>query len=115
MLFGLAAGATDSSLIAEFGMVATAISISVLGILIYGPDMLMSGAATVDAVPPAQIARALGIVNGIGSLGQLISAYVVTLIVSRFGRDQLFTFFVGCSVAASGLMTLRWNKGLEKS
>ena len=50
--------------------------------------MLMSGAATVDAVPPAQVARALGIVHGIGSLGQLISAYVVALIVS-LGRDQL--------------------------
>lgn len=115
MLFGLAAALLIHPVIAEFGMVATAISISVLGILIYGPDMLMSGAATVDAVPPAQVARALGIVNGIGSLGQLISAYVVALIVSRFGWDQLFTFFVGCSVAAGGLLTLRWNKGLEKS
>jgi sugar phosphate permease len=115
MLFGLAAALLIHPVIAEFGMAATAVSISLLGILIYGPDMLMSGAATVDAVPPAQVARALGIVNGIGSLGQLISAYVVALIVSRFGWDQLFTFFVGCSVAAGGLLTLRWNKGLEKS
>ena len=99
--------------IGQLGPVAMAGSISLLGILIYGPDMLMSGAATVDAVSPQQVARALGIVNGIGSLGQLISAYVVAIIVSRFGWDQLFTFFVVCAVAAGGLLTLRWNKGLE--
>ena len=56
-----------------------------------------------------------GIVNGIGSLGQLISAYVVAVIVTRFGWDQLFTFFLLCAVAAGGLLTLKWNKGLEES
>jgi OPA family sugar phosphate sensor protein UhpC-like MFS transporter len=115
MLFGLAAALLMHPVLVQLGAVATAGSISLLGILIYGPDMLMSGAATVDAVPPDQVARALGVVNGIGSLGQLISAYVVAVIVSRFGWDQLFTFFVVCSVAAGGLLTLRWNKGLEKS
>jgi sugar phosphate permease len=52
-------------------------------------------------------------VNGVGSLGQLISAYVVAVVVSRFGWDQLFTFFVVCSIAAGGLLTLRWNKGVR--
>jgi sugar phosphate permease len=89
------------------------VSISVLGILIYGPDLLMSGAAVVDAVHPRHAARAAGIVNGIGSLGQLISAYVVAVIVSRFGWDQLFTFFLLCAASAGGLLTLRWNKGVR--
>jgi sugar phosphate permease len=71
----------------------------------------MSGPAPIEAVSPASAARAVGIVNGIGSLGQLISAYVVAIIVSRFGWDQLFTFFVLCAVAAGALLTLRWNKG----
>ena len=62
----------------------------------------------------AYAARALGIVNGIGSLGQLVSAYVVAIVVNRFGWDQLFTFFVLCAAAAGGLLTLRWNKGLEQ-
>jgi sugar phosphate permease len=34
--------------------------------------------------------------------------------VSRFGWDQLFTFFVLCAVAAGGLLTLRWNKGSQE-
>jgi sugar phosphate permease len=111
MLFGLAAALLIHPLLARLGPVAMACSISLLGILIYGPDLLMSGAASVDAVSPNQAARALGIVNGIGSMGQLISAYVVAYIVNWFGWDHLFTFFVVCSVAAGGLLTLRWNKG----
>jgi sugar phosphate permease len=74
----------------------------------------MSGPATLDSVHPSRAARAAGIVNGIGSLGQLISAYVVAVIVSRFGWDQLFTFFLLCSAAAATLLTLRWNKGINE-
>jgi sugar phosphate permease len=99
--------------IGRLGAVPMAMSISLLGILIYGPDLLMSATASIDAVSPEQAARAAGIVNGVGSLGQLISAYVVAIVVSRFGWDQLFTFFVVCSIAAGGLLTLRWNKGVR--
>jgi len=113
MLFGLAGALLMHPVIGRLGPVAMGASISLLGILTYGPDLLMSATASIDAVNPQQAARALGIVNGIGSLGQLISAYVVAVIVSRFGWDQLFTFFVLCSLAAGGLLTLRWNKGKE--
>jgi len=113
MLFGLAAALLMHPVFARLGPVAMGCSISLLGILVYGPDLLMSGPASIDAVSPRHAARAAGIVNGVGSLGQLISAYVVAVIVTRFGWDQLFTFFLLCAVAAGGLLTLRWNKGLE--
>ena len=115
MLFGLAAALLMHPVIGRLGPVPMACSISLLGILIYGPDLLMSGPASVDAVGPRHAARAAGIVNGVGSLGQLVSAYVVAVIVSRFGWDQLFTFFVLCAAAAGGLLTLKWNKGLEEN
>ncbi len=114
MLFLLAAALLMHPVIGRLGPVAMGCSISLLGILVYGPDLLMSGPASVDAVGQRHVARALGIVNGIGSLGQLVSAYVVAVIVSRFGWDQLFTFFLVCAAAAGGLLTLRWNKGFEK-
>jgi sugar phosphate permease len=115
MLFLLAAALLMHPVFARLGPVAMGCSISLLGILVYGPDLLMSGPASIDAVSPRHAARAAGIVNGIGSLGQLISAYVVAVIVTRFGWDQLFTFFLLCAVAAGGLLTLKWNKGLEES
>ena len=114
MLFLLAAWLLIHPVIGRFGPGAMAVSVSILGILVYGPDLLMSGPASVDAVPARHAARAAGIVNGVGSLGQLISAYVVAIIVSRFGWDQLFTFFLICAAAAGSLLTLRWNKGLDR-
>jgi sugar phosphate permease len=115
MLFALAAALLMHPVIGRLGPVAMACSISLLGILVYGPDLLMSGPASIDAVSPRHAARAAGIVNGVGSLGQLISAYVVAVIVSRFGWDQLFTFFLFCAAAAGGLLTLKWNKGVEEN
>ena len=114
MLFLLAAALLMHPLVGRLGPVAMGASISLLGILIYGPDLLMSGAASVDAVNARHVARAAGIVNGVGSLGQLVSAYVVAVIVGRFGWDRLFLFFLVCALAAGGLLTLRWNKGLEE-
>jgi sugar phosphate permease len=114
MLFALAAWLLIHPVIGRLGPAATAVSVSVLGILVYGPDLLMSGPASVDAVRPGHTARAAGIVNGVGSLGQLVSAYVVAIIVGRFGWDQLFTFLLVCAAAAGTLLTLRWNKGLEE-
>jgi sugar phosphate permease len=114
MLFLLCGALLMHPVIAQLGPFAMACSISLLGILIYGPDLLMAGPATLDSVHPSHAARAAGIVNGIGSLGQLISAYVVAVIVSRFGWDQLFTFFLLCSAAAATLLTLRWNKGINE-
>jgi sugar phosphate permease len=114
MLFLLAGALLMHPVIGRLGPIAMGASISLLGILVYGPDLLMAGPASVDAVGPRHAARAAGIVNGVGSLGQLISAYVVAVIVSRLGWDQLFTFFLLCAIAAGGLLTLRWNKGLEE-
>jgi sugar phosphate permease len=114
MLFALAAWLLIHPVIGRLGPAAMAVSISVMGILVYGADLLMSGPASVDAVRLGHAARAAGIVNGVGSMGQLISAYVVAVVVSRFGWDQLFTFFLICAAAAGSLLTLRWNKGVEQ-
>src|SRR5262249_7145455 len=57
MLFGLAAALLMHPVLARFGPVATACSVSLLGLLIYGPDLLMSGVASVDAVNPSHAAR----------------------------------------------------------
>ena len=57
MLFLLAAALLMHPVIGRLGPVAMACSISLLGILIYGPDLLMSGPASVDAVGPRHAAR----------------------------------------------------------
>jgi sugar phosphate permease len=96
------------------GPAAIAVSISLLGVLIYGPDLLIAGPAVADAVPLAFTGRATGIVNGVGSFGQMISASVVT-IVSWFAWDHLFTLFVCCTVTAAALLATRWDAERKKT
>ena len=74
-----------------FGMI---VSISLMGALIHGADLLMSGMTVLHMIPSAQHGRAVGFVNGIGSVGQAISPLLATLFVSYFGWSKLFDLFV---------------------
>jgi sugar phosphate permease len=91
------------------GFWGTAAAISIIGVLVYGPDSLMSVAAVQDLACGAETARALGFVDGVGSCGQLVSAYVVALFVSSFGWDYTFTLFAVLSVVAGVVLALRWG------
>lgn len=94
MLFALAFVCLMHPLLAASGLLGMVISISLIGILIHGADMLVSGMAVLDLVPKEQHGRAVGFVNGIGSIGQIISPLLATLFVARFGWDKLFDLFV---------------------
>ncbi len=91
------------------GTTAIAISISLLGILIFGPDVLMTATAVLEAVPVEQAGRASGLVNGVGSLGQMLSPLLVTLCARRFGWNSIFNLFLFCSLVAASLLARRWN------
>lgn len=81
-------------ILAGSGWIGTALSISLMGILIYGADVLLSAMAVLDAVPGHLHGRAAGFANGIGSVGQTLSPFLVTIFVSRFGWTKLFDLFV---------------------
>lgn len=91
------------------GFWGTAVSISVIGILVYGPDTLMSGAAVQDSTRNSSTGLALGYVDGIGSCGQLLSGYAVAGIVRWFGWDSTFTLFAAASVIAGLILATRWE------
>ncbi|MCX6614225.1 MAG: MFS transporter [Acidobacteria bacterium] len=91
------------------------LSISLMGIFIYGTDLLIGGAAAMEAVPTQLMARAMGTVNCIGSMGQLVSSYVVAVFVQWLGWDKLFLFFVACALAAAALLATRMPLGRAKA
>jgi sugar phosphate permease len=113
MLFGLAFLCLVHPLLAASGLFGMVMSISLIGILIHGADMLVSGMAVLHLVPKEQHGRAIGFVNGIGSIGQIISPLLATFFVARFGWDKLFDLFVFftlisgtiCAVGARFTMT----------
>jgi sugar phosphate permease len=103
MLFALAFTCLLHPVLAGSGWFGTAVSISLTGILIYGADVLMSAMAVLDAVPEPLHGRAAGFVNGIGSIGQTLSPFLVTIFVSHFGWTRLFDLFVFFALVAGAV------------
>ena len=103
MLFALAFTCLLHPVLAGSGWFGTAVSISFTGIFIYGADVLMSAMAVLDAVPDELHGHAAGFVNGIGSVGQTLSPFLVTIFVSHFGWTGLFDLFVFFALVAGAV------------
>ena len=103
MLFALAFLCLLHPMMASSSGFAVTISIALMGILIYGADVLMSGMAVLDSVPEELHGRAAGFVNGVGSIGQMISPFLVTVFVSRLGWTRLFDLFVFFALVAGAI------------
>ena len=109
MLWGLALASLAQPTLAAWGHTWNAVSISLIGIMTYGPDTLMSGAAAQDVGSQEGAGTAAGLIDGVGSIGQLFSPYVVALVAERFGWNVLFYSFVVFSLIGGGLLATRWN------
>ena len=90
-------------------LVATAL-LGVAGFLIYGPDMLMSGAATVDIHPKAA-AAATGFTMMMGATGAIFSGVGVGWIKDAAGGrwDNVFYVLAGLACVSALLMVSIWN------
>lgn len=103
MLFLLAFLCLLHPILADSGWFGVVLSISLMGILIHGADLLVSGIAVLDAVPNEIHGRATGFVHAIGSAGQLISPLLITFFASHLGWTKLFDLFVFFAVVAGAI------------
>ena len=108
-MWGLAIVCFFHPQLAAWSHLGNAIGISLIGFFTYGPDALMSGAAAIDAGSPKAAGLAAGFINGVGSIGQMMSGFIVAYITSKLGWDSLFYFFVAISLIAGCLLAIRWN------
>ena len=108
-MWGLAIACLFHPQLAAWSHLGNAIGISMIGFFTYGPDALMSGAAAIDACSPKAAGLASGVINGVGSLGQMVSGFVVAYIADKLGWDSLFYFFVAISLIAGCLLAIKWN------
>jgi sugar phosphate permease len=74
---------------------------ALVGALLFGPDALLSGAAAQDAASPAQAATAVGLVNGIGSLGALLQGPLTVTVQATLGWQGLFYAFLALALFAA--------------
>ena len=115
MMVGLGVACLIHPFLVPFGKVATLLSISLIGMATYGPDSLISTAGAMDVGGKKGAAMAAGIINGIGSIGQMFSGFIVIAINEAYGWDNLFNFFVVLALLGGGLAALKWNyKSPEK-
>ncbi|MGW9685798.1 MFS transporter [Flagellimonas sp. 2504JD1-5] len=109
MMVGLAVTCLVHPVLVGYGMAGTVISISLIGMATYGPDSLICTAGAMDVGGKKGTGMAAGIINGMGSVGQMFSGFIVVAINENFGWDSLFEFFVVMSLLGGGLAALKWN------
>ena len=109
MLIGFAVVSLLQTFFAGHGLMVTGFAISLLGMLTYGPDTLLSGAAAQDIGQVKSAATASGLIDGIGHLGSLFSPYLVVYLSQRYGWDSIFLVFTVAACAAAATLLPLWN------
>lgn len=110
MMGGLAILCAAYPWLSQLGLASNLAAIALIGAFTFGPDTLMAGSGTQEAVPPEAVARAAGFVNGVGSAGQVLSPYFVSYISSHFGWDALFFTLSGASILGGLALATQWRK-----
>ena len=103
-LLALAVGMYVYSKIGASSMAANFVCMMVIGVFLFGPDSLVSGAASQDAGGPRAAAMACGMINGIGSIGAVLQGFVTVYVSETYGWDALFDVFL--VLALLGAVTL---------
>src|SRR5262249_3358355 len=98
-----------------WGFSTNLVMIGLMGAFTFGPDTLMVGAATQEAAQPGATARAAGFVDGIGSLGQVLSPYVVALVSIRFGWSAVFAVLGGVALFGGAVLATHWRIACSSS
>lgn len=77
----------------------------VMGLTLYGPDSMISGAAAIDFGTAKAGATAAGFVNGCGSVGAVLGG----LLPGYFDSVTVFIVFAGCALFSALVLVPHWN------
>ena len=110
MLLGLTVACLVQPRLAATGWAGTLAGIGFIGVMTFGPDTMLQGAACQDVGGARHAASAAGLVNGVASLGQLLSPYLVAFVAARWGWDILFGVFVAIAGLGAVVVAPFWNR-----
>jgi sugar phosphate permease len=100
-LAGLAGALAAYQSLAARGPAFNVALMALVGCLLFGPDALLSGAAAQELGGPHAAGTAVGIVNGIGSLGAVLQGLLLVGVSRRFGWSAVFYAFLACAALAA--------------
>ena len=83
--------------------------VALSGLLLYGPDSIISGATAMDIGDKESAGFAAWFINGIGSAGQLCSPFITAYVTEWFGWNMLFNVFLVFALVSGLIMLLKWN------
>ncbi len=111
MLVGLAAVCVGFTFIPQGQWVLATAILGLAGFMIYGPDMLASGAATVDISHPRAASIATGLTMAFGATGAIFSGAGIGWLKDRAAGNWSLVFWVlaGLSLVSALLMVTIWN------
>jgi sugar phosphate permease len=111
MLAGLAAVCCLFVLVPQGAWLRAILLLALAGFLIYGPDMLMSGAATVDISHPRAASIATGTTMCLGATGSIFSGAGIGWLrdLAHGNWSLVFWALAGLSLASAALMVSIWN------
>lgn len=111
MLVGLATVCVTFTFVPQGQWILATVILGLAGFMIYGPDMLMSGAATIDVSHPQAASIATGLTMCTGATGAIFSGAGVGWLKDHAHGNWSLVFWVLaalCLVSAS-LMVSIWN------
>lgn len=111
MMLGLAVVCGAMTFVPRGDWLTATVFLGLAGFMIYGPDMLMSGAATVDLSHPKAAAIATGLTMCLGALGAIFSGAGVGYLKDRAHGNWSLVFWVlaGLPLLPALLMLSLWN------
>ncbi len=111
MLLCLGAACLLQGWLSSKGIATAGLGIALLGFFTFGPDSLLVGAGAQDASSMRTMGITVGAVDGFGSIGQLLSRYIVAAVVAAFSWDNLLIGFAVLAWLATAI--LLWGSRLE--
>lgn len=111
MMLGLSLVCAGFTWVPRGEWIMATVMLGVAGFMIYGPDMLMSGAATVDVSHPRAAGLATGLTMCLGALGAIFSGRGIGYLKDLAQGDWSLVFWVlaGLSLLPALMMLSIWN------
>lgn len=111
MLLGLSVVCGTMTLVPQGSWVAATAMLGLAGFMIYGPDMLISGAATADLSHPKAGAMATGLTMCLGALGAIFSGAGIGYVkdLAHGNWSVVFWVLAGMALLPAALLTSVWN------
>lgn len=112
MVLGVLASTLALVTVGSTTVVAFTLSQAAIGLTLYGPDALMTGAGAMDIGKGDGAIRAAGIISGIGSMGSVVQELVIGRMYKTSGGQLgpiLFTLFGSAVLTAVCLGAIVWR------